>query len=253
MVAERLLPGLAGKVGAVRRLAPGRPHRRGPSRLDQPVDLRRPLLRANYDPDSFGRASERIARFLGTGRFLVYMTAVVVVWVALNVLGPLPVRFDRYPFTFLTLVLSLQASYAAPLILLAQNRQDDRDRVNQDTDRRADAQTGADLDFVAREVASLRVAVGEVATRDYVRSEIRSLVEGLSELLEQGEDGAEPGRRPKKGAGGGKVKDRGRLRRAGDVRAADGAEPARPDGAPITAPAPASRTPADDETGGTAT
>lgn len=136
------------------------------------MDLRRPLLRANYDPDSFGRASERIARFLGTGRFLVYMTAVVVVWVALNVLGPLPVRFDRYPFTFLTLVLSLQASYAAPLILLAQNRQDDRDRVSLDEDRARASRTSAETEYLARELASLRLAVGEMVTRDFLRSEL---------------------------------------------------------------------------------
>src|ERR1700710_778631 len=104
-------------------------------RLDQPVAPRSALPRPHYDPDAFGRLSERIARFLGTGRFLVYMTAFVVVWIAWNVLGPDELRWDPYAFIFLTLILSLQASYAAPLILLAQNRQADRDRVNLEQDR----------------------------------------------------------------------------------------------------------------------
>ncbi len=197
------------------------------SRLDQPVDLRRPLLRANYDPDSFGRASERIARFLGTGRFLVYMTVFVAVWLAWNWLVPSSYQFDprRLNFTLLTLILSLQASYAAPLILLAQNRQDDRDRVNLDADRRNEAQLRADLDFVAREVASLRVAVGDVATRDYVRSEARSLIENLTELLERGDGsgggGTESAHRPRGGkAGVGKSgvksKDKARARKVAD-------------------------------------
>ncbi len=181
-------------------------------RLDQPVELRRPLIRGTHDPDSFGRASESIARFLGTGRFLVYMTAVVTVWIGWNVL--VPAMFDPFPFIFLTLVLSLQASYAAPLILLAQNRQDDRDRVNLDADRRTDAQTRADMDFLAREVASLRVAVGEVATRDYVRSEIRSLVENLTELLDERGDADGEVRSRRRGGGGsrGKDKDKDRSR-----------------------------------------
>lgn len=179
-------------------------------RLDQPVDLRRPLIRGTHDPDSFGRASESIARFLGTGRFLVYMTAVVFVWIGWNVL--VPARFDPFPFIFLTLVLSLQASYAAPLILLAQNRQDDRDRVNLDADRRTDAQTRADMDFLAREVASLRVAVGEVATRDYVRSEIRSLVENLTELLDDRGDAAGEVRVRKQSAGGSRGKGKNKTR-----------------------------------------
>ena len=194
-----------------RRLRLPAPSRSRP-RLDQPVELRRPLLHANYDPDSFGRASESIARFLGTGRFLVYMTAVVLVWIGWNAI-PAIGHFDGYPFIFLTLVLSLQASYAAPLILLAQNRQDDRDRINLDADRRTDAQTRADMDFLAREVASLRVAVGEVATRDYVRSEVRSLVDNLTELLERTE-GGQPARKPR--ATGAKGKDKARSRKVAD-------------------------------------
>ncbi len=95
-----------------------------------------------------------------------------------------PLRFDDYPFIFLTLMLSMQASYAAPLILLAQNRQEDRDRVLSEQDRLANSRAHADMEFLAREMASLRMALGEVATRDYVRSEIRSLLQDLEERLD---------------------------------------------------------------------
>jgi len=150
-------------------------------RLDQPVAPRRIVPRPHYDPEAFGRLSERIARFLGTGRFLVYMTAFVFVWVAWNVLGPPELRWDPYSFLFLTLILSLQASYAAPLILLAQNRQADRDRVNLDQDREQSERNRADMEYLAREIAAIRIALGEVATRDYLRSELRSLLEDLEE------------------------------------------------------------------------
>lgn len=158
-------------------------------RLDVPLESRRRLGRPRYDPDAFGRVSERIARFLGTGRFLVYMTVFVTVWLAWNTLAPEPLQFDprALNYTLLTLILSLQASYAAPLILLAQNRQDDRDRVNLEQDRAQTAQTRADLEFLTREIAALRIALGEVATRDFVRSE-------LSRLLDDQRDG-EGGRR----------------------------------------------------------
>src|SRR5205085_12703668 len=102
-------------------------------------------------------------------------------WVAWNTLAPVDLRFDQYPFIFLTLILSLQASYAAPLILLAQNRQESRDKVVGEQDRQANARAHADMEFLAREVASLRMAVGEVATRDYLRSELRSLLSDLEE------------------------------------------------------------------------
>ena len=151
--------------------------REGP-RLDVPRTPRRNLL-PEYDPDVFGRTSERIARFLGTGRFLVWMTVVIVAWVGWNVLAPDAWRFDRYPFIFLTLVLSLQASYAAPLILLAQNRQDDRDRVNLEQDRKRNERSIADTEFLTREIASLRMGLGEVATRDWIRSELAELVKDL--------------------------------------------------------------------------
>jgi len=153
---------------------------RNTNRLDIPRELRRTLVRRNaYDADAFGRLSERIARFLGTGQFLVYMTATILFWVAWNIFAPSSLRFDEYPFIFLTLALSLQASYAAPLILLAQNRQEGRDRVQYERDRDVDARTRADMEFLAREMASLRMAVGEVATRDFLRSELRSLLADL--------------------------------------------------------------------------
>lgn len=151
-----------------------------PDRLDQPRQPG-PRLRPHYDPEAFGRLSERIARFLGTARFLVYMTGFVAVWVLWNVLAPQSLKFDPYPFIFLTLILSLQASYAAPLILLAQNRQDDRDRVQNEHDRRAAERNQADLDYLTREIAALRLALGEVATRDYIRSELQRLQEDLQE------------------------------------------------------------------------
>ena len=152
------------------------------SRLDQPIAPRRIMLRPEYDPEAFGKLSERFARFMGTARFLIYMTLFVAIWLLWNWLVPSADKFDKYPFIFLTLILSLQASYAAPLILLAQNRQEDRDRVVAEQDRQANTRAHADMEFLAREMASLRMALGEVATRDYVRSELRAL---LNELEEQ--------------------------------------------------------------------
>ena len=154
---------------------------RGP-RLDVPREARRRLIRPpSYDPEVFGRFAERFARFMGTARFLMYMTLFVVVWLAWNTVTPPAWRFDPYQFIFLTLILSLQASYAAPLILLAQNRQEDRDRVVAEQDRQANTRAHADMEFLAREMASLRMALGEVATRDYVRSELRALLNELEE------------------------------------------------------------------------
>ncbi len=154
--------------------------RRG--RLDTPKEQRRPLIRTpSYDRDAFGVFAEQFARFMGTARFLMWMTVVVVFWIGWNTLAPRGLRFDEYPFIFLTLILSLQASYAAPLILLAQNRQESRDKVVAEQDRQANARAHADMEFLAREVASLRMAVGEVATRDFLRSEQRSLRDDLVE------------------------------------------------------------------------
>jgi uncharacterized membrane protein len=151
-------------------------------RLDTPQDNRRTLLRRpDYDADTFGIFAEQFARFMGTAQFLIYMTLVVVVWVLWNVLAPGGWRWDWYPFIFLTLMLSLQASYAAPLILLAQNRQEVRDRVTAEQDRQANARAHADMEYLAREIASLRMAVGEMATRDFVRSELRTLLNELDD------------------------------------------------------------------------
>lgn len=151
-------------------------------RLDTPREVRRPLMqRPTFRADAFGIFAERFARYMGTARFLLWMTAVVVIWVLWNWLAPSDMTFDDFPFIFLTLALSLQASYAAPLILLAQNRQEDRDRVIAEQDRRVSAQAQADMEFLAREVASLRMALGEVATRDFIRSELRSLLAELDE------------------------------------------------------------------------
>ncbi|MDG4773126.1 DUF1003 domain-containing protein [Solwaraspora sp. WMMD792] len=154
--------------------------RRSTGRLDQPREPGRISL-PRYDPEAFGQWAEAIARFMGTARFLVYMTVAVVGWIAWNTLAPVSLRFDPYTFTFLTLLLSVQASYAAPLILLAQNRQADRDRLSLDEDRRRAAMQKADTEYLAREIASLRVAVGEVATRDFLRSELSRLAEELDE------------------------------------------------------------------------
>jgi uncharacterized membrane protein len=144
-------------------------------RLDQPkVERRGPRLR--YDPEAFGQLTEKIARFLGTGRFLLVQTGLIIVWVVGNAIPGFP-HPDKYPFLFLTLALSLQASYAAPLILLAQNRQDDRDRVNLEADRDEARQSKADLEYLARELAAVRMALGEVATRDFLRAELSRVAE----------------------------------------------------------------------------
>lgn len=125
------------------------------SRLETPRESRR-ALRPNYDPETFGQLSEKFARFIGTAKFLVYMTIFVTAWVLWNTLGPKETRFDEYPFIFLTLLLSLQASYAAPLILLAQNRQADRDRVTSQEDRARDERNLAVTEFMVREIAAMR-------------------------------------------------------------------------------------------------
>ena len=159
------------------------------SRLDTPREVRRPLLRRpDPESDAIGIFAEQFARFMGTARFLAYMTLFVGIWVTWNLTAPEGLRFDPYPFIFLTLMLSLQASYAAPLILLAQNRQESRDKVIAEQDRQAAARGHADMEFLAREVASLRHAVGEVATRDFLRSELRSLLGDLEERLSPDEE-----------------------------------------------------------------
>jgi uncharacterized membrane protein len=144
-------------------------------RLDQPL---RGRARFEVDPDWFARISERIARFIGTGRFLAIQTVIVVVWIALNLTAWFG-SWDPYPFILLNLAFSTQAAYAAPLILLAQNRQDDRDRVSLEEDRARAERTKADTEYLARELAALRLAVGEVATRDYLRGELEKVCDRL--------------------------------------------------------------------------
>ncbi|OLT39674.1 hypothetical protein BJF86_07440 [Serinicoccus sp. CNJ-927] len=163
------------------------------ARLDQPLAKQsRWMPQARMDPESFGAFAERFARFMGTARFLVWMTLFVLLWIAWNTVLPAGARFDPYAFIFLTLMLSLQASYAAPLILLAQNRQDDRDKVQMEQDRSRDERTQADTEFLTREVAALRLAMRDVATRDFVRSELRDVLEELREQDAVAEDAADP-------------------------------------------------------------
>jgi uncharacterized membrane protein len=155
---------------------------RGP-RLDQPLEPRGLFVRPHYDPETFGRLSERFARFMGTAKFIVYMTMFIILWLLWNTLAPHHLQFDpkRLNFTLLTLLLSLQASYAAPLILLAQNRQADRDRVALEEDRARNERSIADTEYLTREVAAIRIALGDVATRDFLRSELQRILEEVDE------------------------------------------------------------------------
>ncbi|MGL5927935.1 MAG: DUF1003 domain-containing protein [Dermatophilaceae bacterium] len=151
-------------------------------RIDQPREGGRrwtapPLL----TQETFGVVSEKFARFMGTPYFLIGMTLVVALWVLWNTLLPEHLRFDPYAFIFLTLMLSLQASYAAPLILLAQNRQADRDRVALEQDRARDERNLADTEYLTREVAALRLAMRDIVTRDFVRGELRDLLDELEQ------------------------------------------------------------------------
>ncbi|GAA1768815.1 DUF1003 domain-containing protein [Nostocoides vanveenii] len=150
-------------------------------RLDQPQEQGRRWSAPSFaNEEFFGAFAEKFARFMGTSYFLIGMSIFVVVWVGWNLaFTTKPWQFDKYPFIFLTLMLSLQASYAAPLILLAQNRQADRDRVALEQDRARDERNLADTEFLTREVAALRIALRDSATRDFVRSELRMLLEEL--------------------------------------------------------------------------
>ncbi|HSN11998.1 MAG TPA: DUF1003 domain-containing protein [Propionibacteriaceae bacterium] len=151
-------------------------------RLNSPGPVKRRWVpRLRVDSEIVGAFAESFAKFMGTARFLGWMSLIVILWALWNTLAPEGLRFDPYPFIFLTLVLSLQASYAAPLILLAQYRQEARDRIAQENDRKQAAQSRADMDFLAREIASLRMRVGELATRDFIRSELREFLEDLDE------------------------------------------------------------------------
>ncbi|MEO6124727.1 MAG: DUF1003 domain-containing protein [Ilumatobacteraceae bacterium] len=141
----------------------------------------------HYDPEAFGQFSESIARTLGTARFLVWQTAIVIVWILLNVAFAF-LRWDKYPFILLNLAFSTQAAYAAPLILLAQNRQEQRDRIQTDNDRRVAERTQADTEFLAREISSVRVALGDTVTSDELRDSLDKLakaVERMSDRLDR--------------------------------------------------------------------
>jgi uncharacterized membrane protein len=152
-------------------------------RLDSPKGLRVRVLPGRNRPsrDRFGRATEAIARGMGTPMFLIALTLFVLAWMGYNTLAPQPARFDSAAigFTALTLILSLQASYAAPLILLAQNRQDDRDRVQVEQDRQRAERNLADTEYLAREVVALRLAIKDMASKDFIRDELRSLLEEI--------------------------------------------------------------------------
>ena len=153
--------------------------------IDQPRGSSR-SLRPSVDTERFGRISETVARYIGSWAFIMWMTIAIIIWVGIN-LAMSDGAPDPFPFIFLTLLLSLQASYAAPLILLAQNRQTDRDRVQFQDDRQRTERLLADADYLAREIAAMRQALGEVATRDYVRGELRDMIADLDELLDERE------------------------------------------------------------------
>lgn len=152
----------------------------------RPLDLSRPrgtpTLGVHYDPEAFGRFSETIARYLGTARYLVFQTFVIIVWISVNTLPNL--KFDPYPFILLTLTLSMQASYAAPLILLAQNRQADRDRAEAERDREVVARTQADTEYLARELASLRLAISGLPTSDDLNDALDKVNRSIDRLSE---------------------------------------------------------------------
>ncbi|MDQ1395716.1 MAG: hypothetical protein QOG64_975 [Acidimicrobiaceae bacterium] len=152
----------------------------------RPADLSTPRsggidFGAHYDPEAFGRFSEAIARTLGTARFLVIQTAVVIGWITLNVAAA-ALRYDPYPFILLNLAFSTQAAYAAPLILLAQNRQDDRDRAQIERDREVAARTQADTEYLAREVASIRVAMADMPSAESLDRILDKLAEAVERL-----------------------------------------------------------------------
>jgi uncharacterized membrane protein len=156
-----------------------------PRREDLTTPRQRRRLGVHYDPDAFGQFSEGIARYLGTARYLVFQSALVVVWVAWNLLTPERLQFDPWSgrFVFLTLALSLQAAYAAPLILLAQNRQEFRDRQQIREDRTVAARTQADTEFLAREIAGVRLALADVITTDDLDKRIEGLADRMDQLL----------------------------------------------------------------------
>jgi uncharacterized membrane protein len=163
------------------------------TRLDAPKGLRTTVIPRRGgtvgNNDRFGRFTELIARGMGTPWFILGLTVFVVFWMAWNTLAPVAWRFDSIALGFiaLTLVLSLQASYAAPLILLAQNRQDDRDRVQIEQDRQRAERNLADTEYLAREVVALRLAIKDIATKDFIRAELRALLDDLDKREDDGE------------------------------------------------------------------
>jgi len=133
------------------------------------------VVAPRVDPEAVGQFTESVARFFGTGSYLLIQTIVVLVWIVVNITA-VSLRWDPYPFILLNLAFSTQAAYAAPLILLAQNRQENRDRVALEEDRRRDQEMKADTEFLARELAALRLAIGDVAkTREHLRRELEDL------------------------------------------------------------------------------
>lgn len=153
------------------------------SRLDVPKDTRRALIRRpDYDPEMFGRFAETFARFMGTARFLFFMTVFVIIWLTINIVGVWGLEWDPYPFILLNLFFSTQASYAAPLILLAQNRQAERDRAQIERDREVTARTLADTEFLAREITSVRLAVAQLITERDLTRELGRLTAELEAL-----------------------------------------------------------------------
>jgi uncharacterized membrane protein len=222
-------------------------------RLDTPLESRRTLraLRTpTVDTDAFGRWSEIFARFMGTAWFIIGMTVFVAVWIGWNTLVPAGMQFDprRLNYTLLTLILSLQASYAAPLILLAQNRQADRDRVQAEQDRDRAERALADTEYLAREMAALRIALGDVATRDFVRSELRALLDEASVVRKR--KAAKPPRDPGPGQNGVQPERNGRNEQHGVQTGRHGQNGVQPRQNGSKPPAPPSST-ADDPAGST--
>lgn len=159
--------------------------------LSEPGRRRSWIPTVQLDSETFGRFAEWVARFMGTATFLVYMTVFVIVWVLINLIGLFGLRWDPYPFILLNLFFSTQASYSAPLILLAQNRQEIRDKLSLDEDREMARQSRADMDFLAREIAAIRMSLGELATRDFVRGELRGELRDLENRLKNATAGDE--------------------------------------------------------------
>ena len=154
--------------------------RRLSERADLSVPRGSPQMGARYDADAFGRFAEGMARFLGTGRFIVGQTVLVVAWIILNTVGAIK-HWDPYPFILLNLAFSTQAAYAAPLILLAQNRQDDRDRANIDRDRQVAARTQDDTEFLAREIAAVRLGLADVVTTQDLEDSLAKLTKLITD------------------------------------------------------------------------